>query len=748
MAGVAGRGPRERRLRRAVAGSVVLVTGASEGIGAATARQLARAGATVLLVARTAERLRAVREEIAARGGTAYAHPADLSKPDQAEALGEDLLRRYRRIDVVVHCAGRSIRRSVADTADRFHDLRRTTDLNYLGPVALLLVLLPAMRATGGGHVVNVSTAGLSTPAPLWSSYLASKGAFDIWLRCAAPELRTYGITVSTIYCGLVRTRMSAPTVHYRRLPAMSADEAGAMVCRAVAHRPRTVQAWWARLGELPATAYKGTAERLLAAGLRLGPVVSAVPALARAGLLRPGRLWRLGRARRRYGSTLAAAVAAGPRAGTALVDSDGPVTVSELDAAARACAAGARATLGVGAGDRVAVSCRAGRGFAIAMVALGRLGADAVPLDPDLPPNRRAELVAAQRIRAVIHDGAWVGGGPAEVWPALVERGTGEPVPRTGRSGRLVVLTSGTTGTPRGVRRPLSPRLLLGPVTTHLRLVPLRPGEPIVVAAPPHHGYGLTYLAAGLTLGIPVVLASGLDARRTLELAARHRATALFALPVQLSRICDLPEPLPDLGRLRAIVSGAAPLPPALCRRLLDRFGDRVFNLYGTTEAGWAAIAGPADLRAAPGTVGRAPAGIRLTVRDPDGLPLPPGQRGQVHVAGWEPGGGELATGDAGHLDRVGRLMLDGRLDDMVVSGGENVYPGPVEAVIASHPDVLDARVAPVPDAEFGQRLQAWVRLRPGAALTEAQLRAWLRHRLAAAERPRDIHLVDRLPG
>lgn len=755
-AGVSGRGPRARRLRRAVAGSVVLVTGASEGIGAATARQLARAGATVLLVARTAERLGAVRDEIVAQGGTAYAHPADLSRPDRAEALGVELLRRYRRVDVVVHCAGRSIRRSVADTADRFHDLRRTIDLNYLGPAALLLVLLPGMRATGGGHLVNVSTAGLSAPAPLWSSYLASKGAFDIWLRCAAPELRTHGVTVSTVYCGLVRTRMSAPTVHYRRMPAMSPDEAGAMVCRAVAHRPRTVQAWWARWGELPATAYKGTTERLFAAGLRLAPVVTAVPALARAGLWRPGRLWRLGWARLRYGTSLAAAAAAGPRGGTALVDRDGPVTGSELDTAARACAAGARAVLGVEAGDRVAVSCPAGRGFAVAMVALGRLGADAVPLDPDLPSDRRAEVLHAQRVRAVIHDGGSIagsrdggsaGGLPAAGWPALVARGTGEPAPR-GRRGRLVVLTSGTTGIPRGVRRRLSPRILLGPVTTHLRLLPLRPGAPIVVATPPHHGYGLAYLAAGLTLGVPVVLASGLDARRTLEVAARHRATALFALPVQLSRICDLPEPLPDLGRLRAIVSGAAPLSPALCQRLLDRFGDRVFNMYGTTEAGWAAIAGPADMRAAPGTVGRPPAGVRITVRDPDGRPLPPGQRGQVHVAGWEPGGGEVATGDAGHLDRAGRLMLDGRLDDMVVSGGENIYPGPVEAVVASHPDVLEARVRPVPDGEFGQRLRAWVRPRPGAALTEARLRAWLRERLPAAERPRDIYLVDRLPG
>ena len=167
-AGITGRGPRERRLRAAVAGRTVLVTGASEGIGAATARRLAAAGATVLLVARTAERLERVRAEIKAAGGRAFVHPADLSSPDAAAALAADLLARHRRIDVVVSNAGRSIRRSVADTAGRFHDIQRTMSLNHLGPVQLLLVLLPAMRVGRRGHIVNVSTAGLSMNTPNW----------------------------------------------------------------------------------------------------------------------------------------------------------------------------------------------------------------------------------------------------------------------------------------------------------------------------------------------------------------------------------------------------------------------------------------------------------------------------------------------------------------------------------------------------------------------------------------------------
>src|SRR4051812_7223655 len=187
-AGIRGPGVRDDVLGRRVAGRVVLVTGASEGIGEATARRLGAAGAVVLLIARTADRLSAVRDEIRAAGGVAHAHPTDLSRPDDAAALADTLLARYGRVDVVVSNAGRSIRRSIADTADRFHDVRRLEAVNHLGPVQLLLRLLPAMRAAGGGHVVNVSTAALGMPAPHWSSYLASKSAFDAWLRCVAPE--------------------------------------------------------------------------------------------------------------------------------------------------------------------------------------------------------------------------------------------------------------------------------------------------------------------------------------------------------------------------------------------------------------------------------------------------------------------------------------------------------------------------------------------------------------------------------
>ncbi|GID91333.1 hypothetical protein Adi01nite_07450 [Amorphoplanes digitatis] len=725
----------------------MLVTGASEGIGAATARRLGAAGATVLLVARTVERLERVREEIVAAGGRAFVHPADLSSPDAAAALAADLVARYRRIDVVVSNAGRSIRRSVADTADRFHDIQRTMSVNYAGPVQLLLALLPAMRAAGGGHVVNVSTAGLSMRTPNWSAYLASKAAFDAWLRCAAVELRRGRVTVSTVYLNLVRTRMSAPTPHYRRVPAMSAAEAAEIVCRSVAHR-RSWWPWWARAGAVVAAALPRTVERALAAGVRAIDAVEPVRVLAAAGLLRPGRLARLLRAGRRGGRSLDVALAAGPADGLALVDADGPVSYPELDAMADACAAAAAAGLGVRAGDRVGLACAGHRGFVAAAVGLGRLGVDVVLLPPGLPGDRAAEVLRRERAVALVHEpGGARAGLPSVSWPELLAGGPAVERRRPPRTGSMSVLTSGTTGIPRGVSRPLPVRMLLGPATTHLRLTPVRPGEPIVLATPPHHGYGLTYLCAGLVLGAPVVLVPGGDAAGILGAVAEHRAGLLFALPIQLRRICDLPASRwPAVDSLRGVVSGAAPLTADLCERLRERFGDRTFNMYATSEAGWAAMATPADLRAAPGTVGRAPRGVRVRVAEPDGTPLPPGRIGEIQVRGWHPDGRWLGTGDLGHVDPAGRLFVDGRLDDMIVSGGENVYPGPVEATITGHPDVADALVEPVADAEFGRRLRATVEVHPGRSLTAGQLRRWLETRLSPAERPRDITVVAAL--
>ena len=254
--------PSEQALRDAVAGKVVLVTGASHGIGRATAVQLAGAGATVLLVARSADVLEQLADEL---GEHAHAYPADLTELDAIPALAERLLAEHGPPDVVVNNAGKSIRRSIDRSYERFHDFTRTADLNYLGPVRLLLALLPAMRERGSGHVVNVSTVGvLLPPTPRWSAYQASKAAFDVWLRSMAAEAHKDGVTATSLYMALVYTRMSAPTDDFKLVPGMTPEEAAGLVCHAIVDRPPAIAPWWATTAALISTAARGPGERLV----------------------------------------------------------------------------------------------------------------------------------------------------------------------------------------------------------------------------------------------------------------------------------------------------------------------------------------------------------------------------------------------------------------------------------------------------------------------------------------------------
>lgn len=238
--------PSKEALRDAVDGKVVLVTGASYGIGEATARKLAPAGATVLLVARSGDRLEELKQQISKAGGRAYAYRTDVSDPESVDALAAEVLERHDHIDVLVNNAGKSIRRSIELSYDRFQDFERTIRVNYLGPVKLVLALLPSMRARGQGHIVNVSTSGVRMPpAPRWSAYVASKSAFDVFIRTVALEVAGDGVTVSSVYMPLVHTRMSAPTPAFRYVPGLSAEEAADLVCKAIAERPTVISPWW-----------------------------------------------------------------------------------------------------------------------------------------------------------------------------------------------------------------------------------------------------------------------------------------------------------------------------------------------------------------------------------------------------------------------------------------------------------------------------------------------------------------------
>jgi NAD(P)-dependent dehydrogenase (short-subunit alcohol dehydrogenase family) len=251
------------RLRRAVSGKTVVITGASYGIGEASARKLAAAGAKVLVVARSADRLDDLAAAVNAGGGRAVAYPTDLTDEAAISELTKQITEDHGPVDIVVSNAGKSLRRSLHHQYDRPHDFQRTIDINYLGPIWLLLGLLPAMRESGGGHIVNVSSVGVRVvPGPQWGAYQASKGAFDRWLRSVAPELHVDGVDVTTVYFALVRTRMIEPTPVLGRLPALYPDEAADAIAQAIIERPRTNAPPWVWPAEIASVLLAGPADR------------------------------------------------------------------------------------------------------------------------------------------------------------------------------------------------------------------------------------------------------------------------------------------------------------------------------------------------------------------------------------------------------------------------------------------------------------------------------------------------------
>lgn len=300
--------------------------------------------------------------------------------------------------------------------------------------------------------------------------------------------------------------------------------------------------------------------------------------------------------------------------------------------------------------------------------------------------------------------------------------------------------------------------------MATLLVRLPFRAREPMLIAPPLFHGFGFSFLALGLFFGSTIVLRRRYDAEEALAAVERHRITALVAVPVMLQRIMDLPEEARrryDTSSLRTVVSAAAPLGAELARAFMDAFGDVLYDVYGTTEAGLGALASPEDLRAAPGTVGRPLHGTALKILDEDHAEVASGMMGHVFVGsgfafeGYADGranvtvGGLVNTGDLGHLDEDGRLFIDGREDDMIVSGGENVFPQEVEDVLRTHPAVADVAVVGVEDAQFGQRLAAYVVRRPRAEADtrEGELQAYVRANLERFKVPRDVVFVDELP-
>ena len=238
-------------LRDSVAGKTILITGASSGIGRATALKIGEAGGTVLLVARTKEKLDELAGEIEDLGGLAYSHPCNLTDMDDIDRMADEVLEQHGAVDILVNNAGKSIRRSVSRAYDRFHDYQRTMQLNYFGPVKLILKLLPTMRERGTGHIINVSTIGLQVNTPRFSAYVASKAALDAFSRSIGPEVIGDGVHLTTIYMPLVRTPMIAPTKIYDRFPTLTPQEAADMITDAIRKRPKRMATTLGTIGQI-----------------------------------------------------------------------------------------------------------------------------------------------------------------------------------------------------------------------------------------------------------------------------------------------------------------------------------------------------------------------------------------------------------------------------------------------------------------------------------------------------------------
>jgi fatty-acyl-CoA synthase len=511
---------------------------------------------------------------------------------------------------------------------------------------------------------------------------------------------------------------------------------------------------------------------------------VHVAKTLLDAGLIeptRPDRLALAGRSLLRWGTSSAGAIAiAAARAPDqpALIDELGTLSYGELHRRANALAS-SLAARGIRPGDGVAIMCRNHRGFMDASIACSRLGAHALYLNTMFAAPQLADVVAREGAQAIVYDEefaalvdhaqgvktrfvAWHDGEGATGDPLLedlIADGDSNGVPAPAEPGRVVILTSGTTGAPKGARRSHAG---LSSAAALLSKIPYRARETTMIAAPLFHSWGLANYTLGVPLASTFVLRRRFDPEGTLRAIARHRVTALVVVPVMLQRILELPEEALDrydTSSLRVIAVSGSALPGSLATRVMDRFGEVLYNLYGSTEVAWATIATPEDLRAAPGCAGRAPLGTVVKLFDEHDREVPPGRTGRIFVASGFPfegyTGGEtkatigdlMSSGDVGHFDAAGRLFVDGRDDDMIISGGENLFPSEVEDLLAAHPAVREVAVVGVEDEQWGQRLKAVVVLQEGASADEDELKDYVKQNLAAFKVPREVVFVDALP-
>ncbi|KAA1248532.1 bile acid CoA ligase [Mycobacterium simiae] len=518
----------------------------------------------------------------------------------------------------------------------------------------------------------------------------------------------------------------------------------------------------------------------------RIHQAFGSINTMRRARLIapmRPDRYLKIAAAMRREGMGFTAGFAGAAQRcpdRPGLIDELGTLTWRQLDERSNALAAALQA-LPAATPKVLGIMCRNHRGFLEALIAAHRVGADIVLLNTSFAGPALADVVTGENVDTVIYDEeftatverafagkpdarrivAWADQQQDQTVEKLVSTYAGQRPKHAAAKGKLILLTSGTTGTPKGAKHSGGSGGI-STLTAILDRTPWRAEEPIVIVAPMFHAWGFSQLVLAASLACTIITRRKFDPEATLDLVDRHQATGLAVVPVMFDRIMDLPADVRHRysGRsLRFAAASGSRMRPDIVISFMDQFGDVIYNNYNATEAGMIATATPADLRAAPDTAGKPAEGTEIRILDPEFNAVPTGEVGSIYVRndsqfdGYTSGAtkdfhaGFMSSGDVGYLDEHGRLFVVGRDDEMIVSGGENVYPIEVEKTLAAHPEVAEAAVIGVDDEQYGQRLAAFVVLEPGRSATAKSLKQHVRDNLANYKVPREITVLDELP-
>ena len=477
----------------------------------------------------------------------------------------------------------------------------------------------------------------------------------------------------------------------------------------------------------------------------------------------------------------------------TAIIDDEGSMTFAELNDAVNAAANGLLA-MGVKGGDGVAILARNHRWWMIANYASARVGARTIMLNTEFSGPQIRDVAAREGGKVIIYDdeyseavkladtplgklralstnpdaadssasasGDEPSGSADETLADLIARSSTDAAPKATKKSSIIILTSGTTGTPKGANRHAPPTL--APIGGVLSQVPFKAGEVTSLPSPMFHALGYLHATLAMTLGSTLVLHRRFKPATVLEDIPKHKVTALVVVPVMLSRILDALEKMeskPDLSSLRIIFVSGSQLGAELATRTLKDIGPVVYNLYGSTEIAFVSIARPEDLKINPATVGPIIRGVKVKILDDHGKEVPSGKVGRIFVGNFFPfegytgGGGKeiidglMSSGDVGYFDEHDLLYVSGRDDEMIVSGGENVFPAEVEDLVSGHPGVIEATAIGVDDKDFGQRLRAFVVLKEGAEVSEDTIKDYVRDHLARYKVPREVVFLPELP-